>query len=102
MNPPNKKLPDIKGMHQQPNRQAGRAHQFKPIVAQAKNAGLAPNAGRPVAPPVYRPQAKQNAVQSKTPGPLQTKTPPPAPPVYRPQPVPRCLQMKRAGEVQNS
>jgi hypothetical protein len=49
---------------------------------------------RPVAPPVYRPQTKQAAVQAKTVDRGTKKSTPAAPPVYRPQPEPRVLQKK--------
>ena len=48
---------------------------------------------RPVAPPVYRPQAK--LVQPKMAATTPRNTPP-APPVYRPQPPPKVLQLKVA------
>ena len=75
------------------NRPAGHASQFKPVVAQLKTSPSAPSVKRPVAPPVYKPQAQPPVAQRKA---AQPKTSPAGPNVYRPQPVPKCLQMKAA------
>ena len=68
--------------------------QSKPNVAQARSAFAAPTIRKPVAPPVYRPQAKTTAVQSKMAAPSPVKSHSSAPPVYRPQPTPKVLQRK--------
>jgi len=55
----------------------------------------------PIAPPVYKPEPRQQVAQPKA---LAVSAKPPAvqakkavaPPVYRPQPVPRVLQTKKA------
>jgi hypothetical protein len=95
MNSINKKSPGARGIPQPFNRQAGHAPQFKPGVAQLKTAVSAQSVKRPVAPPVYRPQAKLVGVQAKMAGSAQLKTHPVAPPVYKPQPVPKVLQTKK-------
>jgi hypothetical protein len=61
--------------------------QLKTVAAPAKPVVSAQSVKRPVAPPVYRPQAGPNAVLRKTPV---------APPVYRPQQTPKVLQKKSA------
>lgn len=96
MNPLRKKFPETKKPGQQLKPQAVPAHQFKPFVAQSKTATATPNAGRPAAPPAYRPQSKPMAAQVKTPNLIQAKARPVAPPIYRPQPVPKVLQLKMA------
>jgi len=58
--------------------------QQRPTVLQKKT---------PVAPPVYRPEAKK-IVQPKVAG--VTSLRPQAPPVYRPQPMPKVLQTKQS------
>ncbi len=96
MNSTNKKPPGAQGSPQQFKRPTSPAQQFKPGVAQSKNAAAPPNVRQPVAPPVYRPQqAKPPVVQQKTANPLQMRTQPVAPPVYRPQPLPKVLQTKK-------
>jgi len=52
---------------------------------------------QPVAPAVYRPQAKPNVMQQKAAGSHVMKTHPSAPPVYRPQPIAKALQAKMVG-----
>src|SRR6266566_476512 len=118
MNSTNRKSPEAKGLSQQSKQTAGHANQFKPAVAQLKNAVSAQSIKRPLAPPVYRPQPTSPVAQAKAVGQslmrvssvlpandpfkqpkvLQPKRvgkgqtiPPPA---YRPQPVPRVLQTK--------
>src|SRR4051812_11054364 len=95
MNPINNKLPEARTLPQPFKQQAGRMNQFKPTVAQLKNAVSAQSVKSPVAPPVYHPQVKSAAAQAKTTGATQMK-PPPTPAVYRPQPVPKVLQAKTA------
>jgi hypothetical protein len=60
-------------------------HQFKPTVTQRKTAVTAPTRKQPIAPPVYRPQAK----------PLLQKKQSTAQPVYRPLSVPKVLQTRQ-------
>jgi hypothetical protein len=62
MNPPNKKPPAARGIPLPFTQRNGPAHQFKPPVAQLKNA-VSPL--RPVAPPVYRPQPVPRVLQTK-------------------------------------
>ena len=95
MNPPNKKLRGARSVPQPLSQRTTRASQFKPVVAQAKNAPAATKV-RQALPAIYTPQAKPNAVQRKAVGLRQVNRPPVAPPVYRPQPVSRCLQPKMA------
>src|SRR5437660_4442884 len=97
MKPTYKKPPEAQRPLQHLKHQQEPARQFKPSVAQLKNAVSARSIKRPVAPPVYRPQAKTNAVQQKAIGPSQMRTNPVAPAVYRAQPTPKALQTKRAG-----
>ena len=104
INPPNKKSTKVaRPQFQQPR---GRPQPFKPGVAQTKNTVSAQSVKRPVAPPVYRPHSKPNAVQQKnavkqkTAHPSSVKAHPSAPPVYRPQPTPKVLQAKAAGGPQ--
>jgi hypothetical protein len=94
MNPINKKPPEARAIRQPFKQQAGRVNQFKPTVAQLKNAVSAQSVKQP-APLVYRRQLQSAAAQAKTTGAAQLK-PPPAPAVYRPQPVPKVLQAKTA------
>lgn len=94
MNLPHNKKPGAIRIQQSFTRPAQRAGQLKPPVAQLKNASTV---RQPVAPPVYRPQAKSNVMQQKTAGPHLVKTHPSAPPVYRPQPMPKALQAKMVG-----
>lgn len=94
MNSSNKKAPLAKGVPPQVKPPARHALQFKPAVAQPKNAVFAQSVKRPVAPPVYNPQSKPNAVQQKTAMPSHLKPTAAAPPVYRPQPTPKVLQTK--------
>jgi hypothetical protein len=98
MQPPNKKPTESNGLRQQV-KQAGSPQPRKPGIVQTKSAVPAQNVKRPVAPPVYRPQAKPNALQQKAVGPAG-KAHPSAPPVYRPQPVPKVLQTKMAASHQ--
>ena len=97
MNSTNKKPPAARGIPQ-PFKPAGFAHEFKPPVAQLKNAVSAQSVKQPVAPPVYRAPAKPVVAQAKMARPSQMKTDPVAPPIYRPQPVPRVLQTKTLRE----
>lgn len=68
-------------------------------VAQRKTAVPSQNVGRPVAPPVYRPQPVPKVLQAKMVSPrpappvMQRKVV--APPVYRPQAPPKVLQLKK-------
>lgn len=84
MTPNNKKPPAAKGMPQQSKQATARPHQFKPVVAQPKAGPPAQSVKRPIAPPVYRPQAKPNGVQTKLAGPQ-----------HRPQPAQKVLQMRK-------
>jgi len=97
MNPLRKKSAEMKGL-QQFKKQAIPAHQFGPPVAHSKNAVPAPKVGQPMPPPVYKGQAKPNAVQQKVAGPAQMRTQPLPPPAYRPQLQPKVLQTKMTGE----
>lgn len=101
MNSTNKKPPGARGVPQPFNRQAGRAPQVKPIVAQLKTGASAQSVKQPVAPPVYRPQSPTKAVQPKIAHSTMNRKPPVAPPVYRPQLAPKVLQAKSAS-VQKS
>jgi len=71
--------------------------QFKPAVAQAKNAATAQSVKRPVTPPVYRPQPTPQVLQRKavTKPPVVGQEKRVAPAVYRPQPLPQVLQRKQ-------
>ena len=78
-------------------RAVAHAPQIKPRVAQLKTAVSAPNVKRPVAPPVYRPQATPKVLQRKSSSPQNLHQAPPRPiasPVNRPQPAPKVLQTK--------
>jgi len=79
---------------------ASRALQFKPPVAQSKNAAAAVSIRRPAAPAVYRPQSKIVIAQPKKSTAAQTKTHPRTPPVYRPGPLPKILQTKQSVQMQ--
>jgi len=94
MNPPNKKSPGAKGIPQPFKQRPGPAHQFKPPVAQLKNAVSAQSVKRPVAPPVFRPQAASKSAQPKMANGVVNRKPLVAPSVYRPQRVPKVLQAK--------
>jgi len=73
----------------------------RPLIAQQKNGAAPHGAGRPVPPPAYQPQQRQQAT-------LQAKAAPPAnssanapqrvvpPPVYRPQTMAPAAQAKIA------
>ena len=85
MIPHNKKPSAAKGIPQQtPKQGTERPHQFKPVVVQRKAGPQAQSVKRPIAPPVYRPQAKPNPVQTKLAGPQS-----------RPQPGQKVLQMRK-------
>lgn len=79
---------------------------FPPPIQKATNQPTTRQGGtKPVAPPVYRPQAIPKVLQRKTattqPRPANiTKRIPAAPPVYRPQPTPKVLQRKAVGARQ--
>lgn len=88
MNTPNKKPPGRTAIPQLLNRPAGHEMHFKPVVAQLKTPVSAQSAKRPVAPPVYRPQAVPKAMQLKTSNRIANSKLPVAPPVYRPSPRP--------------
>lgn len=90
----NKISPGASGILQQVNRQGGQAPQLKSVVAQPKTGVSAQSFKRPVAPPVYRPQATPKAAQPKMAHDALNGKPPVAPPVFRPQEVPRVLQAK--------
>src|SRR5947209_12808673 len=80
-------------------RQAAHAPQHNPAVTQLKSAVSAQSVKRPVAPPVYRPQATPKVLQTKSssaqsPQSGQEPRQPVAPPLFRPQPTPRVLQAK--------
>ena len=89
------------GIRQPLTWQARHATQPTPVVAQLKT-GVPAQKVKPVAPPVYRPQAPPKAAQprmainvrAKMAGSLQMKSHPVAPSAYRPQPVPKVLQTK--------
>src|SRR5882724_8822923 len=101
MEPPNKKSAGVRGITQPFKQRTGPAHQFKSAIAQLKTAVSAQSVKRPVAPPVYRPQATPKAAQPKMANNAVNRKPPFAPPVYRPQQVPKVLQTKTS-LVQNS
>lgn len=101
MNSNNRKSPGARGIPQPFNRQAGRAPQFKPVVAQLKTRVSAQSVKRPVAPPVYRPQATPAAAQTKMAHGVLNRKSPVATPVYRLQQVPKVLQTK-SSSAQNS
>jgi len=88
MNSPNKKPPGTRAIPQPLNRPAVHAMPFKPVVAQLKTSVSAQSAKRPVAPPVYRPQAVPKVLQLKTSKGIANSKLPVAPPVYRPSPRP--------------
>jgi hypothetical protein len=94
MNSTHKKPHGAQHLPQQVKPPARPAHQFKPAVAQLKNAVSAQSIKKPVAPPVYCPQTKPVAAQAKMAGTAQRKTHPRAPTLYPPQPVPKGLQAK--------
>jgi hypothetical protein len=83
-----------------------RPQPFPTSIKKATNQPTTRQAGtKPVAPPVYRPQAIPKVLQRKTatiqPRPsCMTKHMPAAPPVYRPQPTPKVLQRKAVGARQ--
>ena len=60
MSPTNKRSPGAKGISQ-----PFKKPQFKPVVAQLKTGVPAQSSKRPVAPPVYRPQAAPKTAQLK-------------------------------------
>jgi hypothetical protein len=64
-------------------------------VAQPKASTAATSVKRPVAPPVYKPEAKKT-VQPKIATATASRKLPAAPPVYRPQQTPKVLQTKKA------
>ncbi len=74
-------VPEAGGLMRNPKQ----PHQFKSTVTQRKTAVSAPTRKQPIAPPVYRPQAK----------PLLQKKQFTAPPVYRPLSVPKVLQTRQ-------
>jgi hypothetical protein len=96
---PNKKSPpETKGVSQFKRPVAG-AHPFKVAVAQSKGASTAQPVKRPVAPPVYSPQAKPKVLQTKSAGarqsqPSNARRQPAAPPAKRYEP--KVLQLKQA------
>lgn len=97
-----KKHSGTRGIAQPANRQAGRGHQFKPVVAQLKT--TLPVTTR-IAPPAYRPLPEPRVLQTKTAQPpagfVQSKARTAAPPVYRPQPKLNSLQRKAAAPPSN-
>jgi len=97
MNPPNKKPPGTRAIPQPFNRPVGHAPHFKPVVAQLKTPVSAQSAKRPVAPPVYRPQAVPKVMQLKTSNGIANSKLPVAPPVYRPSPRPVEFQRTVGG-----
>jgi hypothetical protein len=96
MNPTNKKSPGARGIPQPLKQRTGPAHQFQPAIAQLKNALSAQSVKRPVAPPVYRPQARPVVAQAKMEGASQLGRHPATPAVYRPQSVSQVLQKKKS------
>src|SRR6266478_4071086 len=95
MKPPNKKSAGARGITQPFKQRTGPTHQFKSAIAQLKTGVSAQSVKRPVAPPVYRPQATPKAAQPKMANGTVNWKPPVAPPIYRPQPVPKALQLKK-------
>lgn len=89
-----------RGVPQPFKQSTARTQQFKPPIAQAKEAKGVASFNQPIAAPAYRPQAKPNAVQQKSTGALQLKTSPVAAPAYRPQPTQKVLQRRMAGARQ--
>src|SRR5205085_3533932 len=87
-----KKSPVTKGPQQPHKPHSSPADQFKLNVAQSTNAMSPQSVRRPVAPPAYRPQLKQNAAQLKT----FAQKHPTRQPIYRPQPLPKVLQKTEA------
>jgi hypothetical protein len=75
----NKKPTIARGIPQPFNRQARSVGQFKPVVAQLKTPISTQSIKRPVAPPVYHPQATPKAAQRKMLNPAANRTPPVAP-----------------------
>jgi flagellar motor protein MotB len=65
-------------------------------VAQPKTTAAAAGLKRPVAPPVYKPQAKKTVQTKIANTTTATRKLPAAPPVYRPQQTPKVLQTKKA------
>jgi hypothetical protein len=96
MNPTNRRPFVAQSLAQKVKQPKQPAPAFRPIVAQVKTVPSAQSVKRPVAGPVYKPQAKPVTAQPKA-GLLQRKTHPVAPIAYRPQPTPRVLQAKAAG-----
>src|SRR6266566_8227968 len=88
MSPPGKRLSDKQLVRP--------THQFKPAVAQSKNATDASSVRRTITPPAYRPQLKPTTVPAKSAGLSQVRRQTVAHPVYRPQPAPKVLQTKSA------
>lgn len=92
----------LKSAPQTSSRQQQRVPPAKP-VAQLKPAETVK---RPVAPPVYKPQPRQNSAQLKTATPTlaavsaQGARRPVAPPVYKPQPRQNSAQLKKATPAQ--
>jgi hypothetical protein len=94
LKPINKRPLATHGQPQQLKQPIRPAQQFKPVVAQLKNAVSAQSVKRPIAPPVYCPQAMPSAAQPKMANGAMNRKPPVTPPVYRPQQVPKVLQTK--------
>jgi hypothetical protein len=94
MNPTNRRPSVAQSLAQKVKQPKQPAPAFKPVVAQVKTVPSAQSAKRPVAAPVYKPQAKPVTAQPKNAGLLQRQTHPIAPIAYRPQPTPRVLQAK--------
>jgi hypothetical protein len=73
MNPPNRKSPPESKGASQFKRPAAGAQPFKAAAVQSKNALNAQSVKRPVAPPVYSPQAKPKVMQTKASGARQSQ-----------------------------
>lgn len=101
MNSTNKESPGVRGIRQPFNRQARHTPPSNSGAAQLQTVVSAQSVKRPVAPPVYRPQARPNAVQSKRANGAVNRKLPVAPPVYRPQQFAKVLQTK-SSLAQNS
>lgn len=65
MNPLNKKSAQVKGVQPPLVRPGGNAHQFKPTVAQPKNAAGSQLTRGSIAPPVYKPLPQPKVLQTK-------------------------------------
>ena len=92
---PSNQSPQARVVPQPFSRQAGHAPQLRPAATQvAQQKTPAQSVKRPVAPPVYRPQATPKAVQTKATKSSLSGKPVVAPPVYRPQATPKAVQTK--------